>query len=127
MSVKPVPDRGQEIEMGAGRVIGYADTLQQGQAVADVLIASGVPKPAIALLVGDAGIEILNRTLGEFFFGDGEDSVLVSGLEELRNGHVVIDVRVHDREEAVRIVNLAAGVGGRTFTYFGTLMNEQLS
>lgn len=127
MRINPEIDRGQEAKMYAGRVVGFADTREQVDAIVGELESEDFSEDRIMILAGDDGIEILNRTLKEFFFGDGEDQTLIMGLDELRGGHFVIEVEVQDRDEAVRVVNLSARHGGRTFTYFGTLMNEHLS
>lgn len=127
MSIKPEVDHGQDAKLYAGRVLGFADTREQVDRIASELNDAGIGDERILILAGDDGIEILNRTLKEFFFSDGEDQTVINGLRELRDGHLVIEVEVADRDEAVKVVNLAAPHGGRTFTYFGTLMNEQMS
>lgn len=127
MNVEPTPDFGQEAPSFVGRVIGFADTQAQCDAIVDALEESGIAEEQIAILAGEDGIHILNRTLKEFFFSDGEDQSLIMGLEELRRGHFVVEVEVENRRQAVDVANTSAPHGGRTFTYFGSLMNEQLT
>lgn len=127
MNIEPTPDVGQTTPPFEGRVIGFADTAAQCDAITKALHHEGYGEDEIVILSGEDGIRIMNRTLKEFFFGDGEDQCLIMGLEELRSGHYVIEVEVASRREAVEVANIAAPHGGRTFTYFGTLMNEQLT
>jgi len=127
MNVEPTPDFGQEAAPFEGRVIGYADTQAQVDAIVEALESAGYAEEKISVLAGEDGIQILNRTLKEFFFGDGEDQSLIMGLDELRHGHFVVEVEVDSRRQAVDVANTSAPHGGRTFTYFGTLMNEQLT
>lgn len=127
MNIEPTPDLGQQTPPFVDRVIGYADTPAQCSAITEALNHEGYNEEEIVILSGEDGIRILNRTLKEFFFSDGEDQTLIMGLEELRSGHSAIQVEVANRREAVEVANIAAGHGGRTFTYFSTLMNEQLT
>lgn len=127
MNIEPTPDLGQQAPPFEARVIGFADTVAQCDAITAALRQNGFDGHEIVILSGEDGIRILNRTLKEFFFGDGEDQSLIMGLEELRSGHQVIQVEVGSRREAVEVANTAAVHGGRTFTYFSSLMNEQLT
>ena len=127
MNIEPTPDVGQTAPPFTGRVIGFADTPAQCDAITKALHHEGYGDDEIVILSGEDGIRIMNRTLKEFFFSDREDQSLIMGLEELRSGHHVIEVEVANRREAVEVANISAVHGGRTFTYFGSLMNEQLT
>ena len=61
------------------------------------------------------------------FFGDFERAVVDFGIQELQNGHYSMNVAVKDRDEALRVTNIAEANGGHSFTYFGKWVNEQLT
>jgi hypothetical protein len=128
MKIAPATDHGQELPLFKdGRVIGFVDTAGQCDAAVEALNREGVVDGRIRILAGEDGVAILNRTLKEFFFSDGEDQTAIQALEELRDGHYALEIAAGDRDEAIRVTNIAAQHGGRTFTYFGKWMNEHLT
>jgi len=61
-----------------------------------------------------------------FFFADSEDSIIRTGIRELKLGHYAVAIEVTDRQEAVDIASLVKPHGGHGFMYFGTWVNEWL-
>lgn len=128
MTAKPVQDRGQKLPKPEGRVIGFVDSQPVFDAVAKLLQREGYADSQIIALHGEDGIRLLERTQGgSFFFADAEPDVIKVGIEELQAGHYSIVVEVADREEALRVAQLATNEGAHSFAYFGTWISEKFS
>ncbi len=128
MTLEPTADHGQTITPPAGKVIGFFDSKAEFDAFAEAVRAEGYAAATITSLYGEDGIHLLTRLKeNSFFFGDSEDRVIQLSLKELEQGHYVAAVEVADRQQAEQIANLAKPHGGRSFSYFGTWVSEQLS
>jgi hypothetical protein len=125
--IEPTQYRGQELPIPESRLIGFVDTDEKLQAIAKSLNAAGIPDSKIRSLHGPDGIQMLEHLRQTLFFGDFERAVADFGIQELQNGHYSVSVAVKDRDDAVRIAQIAEANGGHTFTYFGKWVNEQLT
>jgi hypothetical protein len=125
--IEPTTYHGQELPIPESRVIGFVDSNEQLQAIAKALNKAGVPESKIRSLHGPDGIQLLEKLREVLFFGDFERAVTDFGLQQLQNGHYSVSVAVKDRNEALRIANIAQANGGHSFTYFGKWVNEQLT
>lgn len=123
MSIEKIRDEGQTLGSPAGKVLGIVDSREDCEKVAEALAAVGIPK--VRVLVGDDGIQLLER-VNQFFFSDMEDRVLRRHLEELRAGHAVavIDAPSEQIDEVVRV---ASANGARRLVHFGMLTVSWLS
>ncbi len=121
-------DHGQTLTGPVGKVIGFLDGKVEFEAFADALPAAGYPATAVSSLFGDDGIHLFERLKeNRFFFADSEDSIIRTGILELKLGHYAVAIEVTDRQQAVDIASLAKPHGGHGFTYFGTWVNERLT
>ena len=127
MAVKPVIDQGQQLARPAGRVIGFVDTKEQFDAVTKALNAAGYAESRITALKGEDGVDMLERLQETFNFGDGEDAIMEFSIKELEKGHYALGIEAEDRDDAMRVVNLAEPLGAHSFSYFGTWVNERLT
>jgi hypothetical protein len=125
--IEPTTYHGQELPIPESRVIGFVDTNDQLQAIAKALNKAGVPESKIRSLHGPDGIQLLEKLREVRFFGDFERAVTDFGVQEMQDGHYSVSVAVKDRDEALRITNIAQANGGHSFTYFGKWVNEQLT
>jgi hypothetical protein len=125
--IEPTAYHGQELPIPESRVIGFVDTNDKLQAIAKALNKAGIPDSKIRSLHGPDGIQMLEGLREVLFFGDFERAVADFGVQELQNGHYSVSVAVKDRDEAVRVANMAEANGGHSFTYFGKWVNEQLT
>jgi len=127
MSVQPAVDHGQELATPKDQAIGFVNTKEQFDAIAKALQAAGYADSQIIALHGEDGVAMLKRLQITFNFGDGEDAIIQSSIQELRAGHYAISIETKDREDALNAVALAEPLGGHTFSYFGTWVNERLT
>jgi hypothetical protein len=125
--IEPTTYHGQELPIPESRVIGFVDSNEQLQVIAKALNKAGVPESKIRSLHGPDGIQLLEKLREVLFFGDFERAVTDFGLQQLQDGHYSVSVAVKDRNEALRIANIAQANGGHSFTYFGKWVNEQLT
>tara|TARA_R110002095_G_scaffold113541_1_gene99135 strand:+ start:533 stop:922 length:390 start_codon:yes stop_codon:yes gene_type:complete len=128
MTREPMVDHGQTLNGPSGKVIGFLESKVEFEAFADALSAAGYQATAVTLLYGEDGIHLLERlNQNRFFFADSEDSIIQTGIRELKLGHYAVSVEVTDHQHAVDIASLAKPHGGYGFVYFGTWVNERLS
>jgi hypothetical protein len=125
--IEPVKDRGQELPVPEGKTIGFVDTEIQLDAITRALNEAGYPDSAITSLHGPDGVELLERLRDVAFFGDWERAVADKGIAELEQGHYSFAVAVKNRDEALRIADIAGPYGGHSINYFGKWVNEQLT
>jgi hypothetical protein len=125
--IMPTSDHGQNLPIPEGKTIGFVDTETQLDAITHALNEAGYPDSKITALHGQDGVELLERLRDVAFFGDWERAVADKGIEELRKGHYSFAVAVHDRDDALRVSDIAEPYGGHTFNYFGKWVNEQLT
>jgi hypothetical protein len=125
--IQPIKDRGQELPVPEGKTIGFVDTENQLDAITRALNDAGYPDSAITSLYGRDGINMLERLRDVAFFGDWERAVADKGIAELELGHHSFAVAVKDRDEALRIADIAEPYGGHSINYFGKWINEQLT
>ena len=127
MAVKPVIDHGQELARPGGQAIVFVDTRKQFDAVTKALKASGYADSSIVALLGEDGVDLVERLQETFNFGDGEDAFMESSLKELQAGHYAISIKAEDRADAVRAVSISEPLGAHSFSYFGMWVNERLT
>jgi len=132
MQVKPFKDNDEhtneeQLPPLEGRLIGFANTKPELDAVLQALHSLGYSDSRITVLSGPEGIDRLTHLDEEFFFSDPEYRVIEFGLKELEAGHFSIGVEVEDRDAAARITDLATSVGGHSFQYIGVWVSERLS
>jgi hypothetical protein len=127
MVVKPVIDHGQELVAPEGQAIGFVDTKQQFDAIAQALKVAGYADSSIIALQAEDGVDMLERLQKTFNFGDGEDAIIEFSIKELRAGHYALGIQAKDRAAAVRVANLLEPLGAHSFSYFGTWVNERLT
>ena len=72
-------------------------------------------------------LQLLQRLRDFPFFGDWERAIADKGINELEHGHYSFAVSVNDRDDAVRVSDIAEPYGAHTFNYFGKWINEQLT
>jgi hypothetical protein len=125
--VEPTTDHGQRLPIPEKKTIGFVDTEAQFNAITKALNDAGYPDSKITMLHGSEGVEMLQRLRDVAFFGDWERAVADKGVRELEQGHYSFAVEVKDRDDAVRVSDIAEGYGGHTFNYFGKWVNEQLT
>jgi len=125
--VEPTTDHGQRLPIPEKKTIGFVDTEAQFNAITRALNDAGYSDSKITMLHGQDGVEMLQRLRDVSFFGDWERAVADKGVRELEQGHYSFAVEVKDRDDAVRVSNIAEGCGGHTFNYFGKWVNEQLT
>ncbi|WP_417388575.1 hypothetical protein [Gimesia sp.] len=128
MTREPMIDHGQTLTGPVGKVIGFLDGKVEFEAFADALQAAGYSETDFILLYGEDGINLLERMKEHrFFFSDSEDSIIQTGIRELKRGHSIVSIEVTDRQHAVEIASLAKPLNGHGFMYFGSWVNERIS
>jgi len=125
--IQPIEDRGQELPVPEAKTIGLVDTEAQFNAINHALNDAGYPDSKIRALHGRDGVEMLERLRDVAFFGDWERAVADQCIHELKRGHYAFSVAVGDRDEAIRVSDIAEPYGGHSFNYFGKWVNEQLT
>jgi hypothetical protein len=91
------------------------------------LKAAGYAESRIVALKGEDGVDMLKRLQETFNFGDGEDAMIGSSIQELQEGHYALGIEAKDRDDAMRIIGLSEPLGAHSFSYFGTWVNERLT
>jgi hypothetical protein len=125
--IQPTTNHGQELPIPEGKTIGFVDTEEQLNAITHALNEAGFPDSKITALHGHDGVELLERLRDVAFFGDWERAVADKGIHELQQGHYSFAVAVRDRDEAVRVTDIAEPYGAHSLNYFGKWVNEQLT
>jgi hypothetical protein len=125
--IQPLKDRGQDLPVPEQKTIGFVDSETQLNAITHALNEAGFPDSKIRVLHGPDGVEMLERLRDVAFFGDWERAVADKGIDELEHGHYSLAVAVGNRDEAVRVADIAEPYGGHSFNYFGKWVNEQLT
>ena len=115
------------LELPEGHAIAYVDTQEQVDKIIEILTGAGFDNDRLIILHGAEGIELIHQEDRKFYFGDGEDSLLDHAVQELTAGNFLLGVQVEDRDEALRVLQLAEPVGARRFSYYGTWINEQMT
>jgi hypothetical protein len=123
--VEPVTDRGRELPVPEEKTIGFVENETQLDAIVRALNQAGYSD--IRVLHGQDGINLLERLRELAFFGDWERAIADKGISELEDGHYALAVKVKNRDDAVRVADIAELSGGHTFNYFGKWFNEQLT
>jgi hypothetical protein len=128
MADEPLSDHGQKLPPPAGKVIGFVDTKANFEAFTQSLHRVGFPASKITSIHGEDGLHLLDRLKHRsFFFSDGEDGIVQMSIAELKKEHYAVAVDIDNREDALRIAEMAKRQGGHGFSYFGTWVTEQLS
>jgi hypothetical protein len=125
--IHPIEDRGQQLPVPEKKTIGFVDTETQLNAIVQALDEAGYPESSITSLYGRDGLDLLERLRDVAFFGDWERAVVDKGIVELEEGHYSFAVAVKDRDEALRVADIAGSHGGHSINYFGKWVNEQLT
>lgn len=127
MQVKPFKDAEQGTPPPEGRLIGFANTKAELDAVVGAFHAAGYDDSRITILAGEAGIERLKNLDNSFFFSDPEYQVIEFGLKELEAGHYSVGVEVDDRDSAAALTEMATRLGGHSFQYIGPWVSERFT
>ena len=127
MAIQPLQDHNQEMPSPQGHAIGFVDTKPQCDTFTQALNTAGFPSRSIKVLSGDDGNILLKRMMSGSLWGESAEKILQQGIIEIENGHFMITVECEDHDEATIVGRLATQHGGRTFNYFGLLMDEQLT
>ncbi len=117
MSIEKIRDEGQTLDTPTGKVLGIVDSRADCEKGAAALAAAGLP--AVKVLVGEDGVQLLER-INQFFFSDMEERVLRRHLEELQAGHAVIAIETPS-ERVKEVVSIATAHGARRLVHFGFL------
>jgi hypothetical protein len=127
--MKPTTEHSEEheLELPQGHAIAYVDTQEQVDKIVEILKQAGFEEDRLLVLHGEEGIELVHQEDRKFYFGDGEDSLLDHALQELEDGNYLLGIEVADRDEALRVLQLAEPAGARRFSYFGTWINERMT
>src|ERR1700727_2543017 len=115
--VEPTTDHGQKLPIPEQKAIGFVDSEVELNAITKALNDAGFPDSKIRVLHGHDGVEMLERLRDVAFFGDWERAVADKGITELERGNYSFAVEVNDRDEAVRISDIAEPFGGHTINY----------
>jgi hypothetical protein len=113
------------------------DPVRAVDAARDV-IAAGIPRPDVAVLVGDDGVAALRRFGGSRgpiarlvrlfqFMSMDQMPDFVMYEAALRDGRAVLAVRPHGREQVMAAKDAAARHGAHFANWFGRLSTEELS
>ncbi len=127
MPVESLENQSPKMPAPTGRAVGFVDTKSQCDAVTQALIATGIPDTKLIVLSGEDGLQRLEHSAQDFYFGDGEIELITLAREELKKSHYGLFVEVSTREEAERIIAMSTPLGGHSFSYFGTWVNERLT
>lgn len=127
MSLLPLHDRGYAMPQPQGHLIGFAADYSSCVEVCQELSAVGFSDSDVTILHGDDGIHLFLRLMGDGMWGELAQEFLRQGLVELDRGHCVLMIDVTDREQALLAADVAIPMGGYGFTYFGHLVDEQLT
>jgi len=127
MQVKPFKDPEQELPSPEGRLIGFANTKPELDAVVESLHSAGCRDSRILILSGHDGIEHLKNMDEKFFFSDPEYQALEFALKELEADHYCLIVEVDDRDSAAALSEMATRVGGHSFRYIGPWISERFT
>ena len=110
-----------------GHVIGFANTQNECDRIAETLTSRGIDRDRISILGGSAGSEDFRRMMQGFMWGEEAEQFLKEGNVEFANGHFVLCVKALEREEGLQIANSAQSQGGHGFRHFGLLADERLT
>lgn len=117
MSFEKIRDQGQTLGVPTGKVLGIVDSREDCEKVSAALAAVGLPK--LQVLVGEEGVQLLER-VDQFFFSDMEERILQRHLEELRTGHAIIAIETSS-DRVDEVVRIASANGARRLVHFGYL------
>jgi hypothetical protein len=131
---RPVNTPGRRVETPENEVVGAVARDAVGTAVSDLIDAGFAP---IGILAGDGGLRRVEATiaggdgLGGFLSRlalsmGGDMDKLRQAADELRSGHVLIDVEVADDDAKNRARDILQRHGGHFITYFGRWSMETL-
>ena len=118
----------KSFRLPAGKVIGFVNTKADFDAFTKFLHRVDFPASKVTSIHGEDGLHLLDRLKHRsFFFSDGEDGIVQMSINELKKEHFAVAVDIDNREDALRIAEIAKQHGGHGFSYFGTWVTEQLS
>ena len=101
-----------------GHVFGFVDSDEKLEKVLNALEPLGFSKSEIVVFRGEQGLRLLDRLRSEVSSDDEKDLVETCS-EELRAGHIGIEMEVENQDEARLVSDMAAKFQVRHFTYFG--------
>lgn len=116
-----------EVPAPMGHVVGFVDTAKACQGIIQSLIRSGVSLQRILMVSGDDRREFLNRFLVGYQWGEEVQKMISEGARERQEGHVILCVDADDRDEGMRIAQIASAQGGHGFVHFGEFVDERLT
>ena len=120
------------------RLLGVVDDPDRAMAAADAIVASGIGRDDVEVLVGAAGRErlgrlgpppnVLSRVVRAFQYLSMDqlpDFLMYEAA--LDDGRAVVAVRVARRERMLRIRDVLVAHGGHFLNHFGRLWTEELT
>ena len=120
------------------RLLGVVDDPDRAMAAADAIVASGVGRDDVEVLVGAAGRErlgrlrpppnVLSRVVRAFQYLSMDqlpDFLMYEAA--LDDGRAVVAVRVARRERMLRVRDVLVAHGGHFLNHFGRLWTEELT
>ena len=116
MSVHPIRDEGQTLQVPQGKILGIVESQSDLDSLAKSLASAGFKAKTLG---GEEGVALIER-IDQFFFSDMEERVLNRHIEELKAGHFIVSIEAASdrRDEAVSI---AGQNGARRLVHFGHL------
>lgn len=120
------------------RLLGVVDDPDRAMAAADAIVASGVGRDDVEVLVGAAGRErlgrlgpppnVLSRVVRAFQYLSMDQLPDVLMYEAaLDDGRAVVAVRVARRERMLRVRDVLVAHGGHFLNHFGRLWTEEFT
>lgn len=110
-----------------GKAIGFLDSIINGGSLREALTNSAVEDHRVEIFFGTEGEQNWEKMMGSATWGEQAELLYKKGLAVLAEGEAIFAVQVADRPEAMRIAELARAHGGRSVTYFGELVDTQLT
>jgi len=126
MHLEPLHDLGQKLPPLSGHVIGEIDSRRQLDEIVDDLENHAIPVEDMLLLEGEEGVRLVKRGK-RFFFSDSETEMAKIEVQALRNGHLILEIKVQNAKQAREIAQVAKQHGGHHFMHFGMLVNTALN
>lgn len=126
MSVPSIDPQSEAVPEIQGHVIGFMDSTEQCQQIAQDLQHLGVDPSRILILAGDDGLNTFRAMLSGYSWGEESEQMARVGEIEFGNHHAVLCVQA-ERDEGMQIAELAQSRGGHGFRHFGVLADERLT
>ena len=121
----PVTDARDLPERTENHVMGFLDSRQDCESLAEAMRREDLAGPSMVTFDGPAALPALEQLL-KGSWGEAEQAFHEKALAELENGHSAVCFEVTSFEDAERVGKLAGMLGGRSFTHFGIMVDTGL-